>query len=223
MSCGEPGSSISPIIPLPSIAKSLFGAMEGDRSWAFTAPAFAHVQGSAPRPAAAVYCPTGWRKRRRRGGGQGSDKRHKGAAAPPAAPLPAAQPGAAPRRAAAPPPNPAQLVPLRCAWPHPAVLDLLAQQCWPAAGAAALMRPAAKQHPQLGPQPNWWNYMLPSLSLLHPPLAAERQELLETSSGGVGSGVEVMWLPQPNVLVGYEVRKRGRSMSSWLLCIPASV
>lgn len=192
------------------------GDMEGERAWAFTAPAFAHhvPSDARARPAVATYCPAGWRKRRRQGRAERAAKRPRQAAAAAAeqAPQPSQQPAVPPPGSAAAPPNPAQLVPLRCAWPHPGLLHLLTQQCWPAAGAAALVRPAPPPPMQLGRQPNWWNAMLPSLSLLHPPLAAERQAQLETradsSSEGGSSTVEASPLPQPNVLVGYQVGGR---------------
>ena len=198
------------------IASPASGSMEGERAWAFTAPAFAHVvsSGARARPAVAIFCPAGWRKRRRQGGAERSAKRSRqaaagGAAAAAAPPQPAQQPAAPGPGSAAAPPNPAQLVPLRCSWPHPALLHLLTQQCWPAAGAAALVRPELPLPVRLGRQPNAWNAMLPSLSLLHPSLAAERQALLETRVGNStpdgGSNSAALPLAQPNVLVGYEV------------------
>ena len=183
--------------------------MEGARQWAFTAPAFASQggPGAHAHAAEASYCPAGWKKRRRRGGKQPGGKRHKRPAnataplpTPPVADLPAA------------PVNPAQLAPLRCSWPHPAVVDLVMRQCWPAAGAAALgiLWPAAAdalapQH--LSRRPSWWNGMLPSLSLLHAPLEMEQQALLGIGGGGSSSSgsPQAEQLPQPNVLVGYEV------------------
>ena len=183
--------------------------MEGDRAWGFTAPAFGtHMALGAPSSSAgAHYCPAGWRKRRRRGSkkeGGNNSKRHKvqpraavaGGAAPPAPPQDHA---AALQGGPSRPANPAELAPLRCSWPHPAVLELLAQQCWPAAGPAALVQAAAAMPLHLGRQHNWWNRMLPSLSLLHAPLSAEQErELLSSETRAVP-------LPQPNVVVGYEV------------------
>ena len=180
--------------------------MEGDRQWGFTAPAFGTDMGAPSSSAGAHYCPAGWRKRSRRSSrrhGSSSTKRHKpqpraaagGGAAPPAQQQQAATLQGGPSR----PPNPAELAPLRCSWPHPALLELLAQQCWPAAGPAALVQAAAAaaMPQQLGRQPNWWNRMLPSLSLLHAPLSAgQERELL-------ASDARVVPLPQPNVVVGY--------------------
>ena len=198
--------------------------MEGRRAWALAAPAWgapaAAPPSGTPAPPAGIYVPRGWKLKRRRQGSddRGPSKRHR--AAPAAAP-PAAPPTLAPR-VPRPPPNPAQLAPLRCSWPHPAVVDLLARQAWPAAGAAALgPRPADPAAPALP----WWNRMLPSQSLPHPPLAPEQQRLLQAASDGAASssGAAAEPLPQPNVLVGYEVRQLARwPIPPFACCLPAA-
>lgn len=62
--------------------------------------------------------------------------------------------------------------------------------------------------------------MLPSLSLLHPPLSPQQHlDLMATSSrtssssraGITGSVLRALPLPRPNVLVGYEVGAAGIS------------
>ena len=181
--------------------------MEGRRFGEQAAPSWGAPTAHAARvPPAGIYVPRGWKLKRRRqdSEGQGPSKRRKPAAAAtlPAAAKPAGQPSP-PASAPRPAPNPAQLAPLRCTWPHPAVLHLLAQQAWPAAGAGALLQRAA------GPAaaaPPWWDRMLPSLSPPYPPLAPERQLLLQAASSGAStSSATAEPLPQPSVLVGYEV------------------
>jgi hypothetical protein len=199
--------------PLPASLPATCNTMEGERAWAFAPPAWA-APPAPPAPAAgAAYLPAGAKKRRRKGrkhGGRGKRHRGSGEASGGGAGAAAAPAAAAPGLPLQPA-NPTQLAPLRCAWPHPAVLDLLAQQCWPAAGPAALVQraTAAAGGSPLGPQPAWWNRMLPSLSLLHPPLL-ERQhlELLAGRGGGSSSSsskMQAQALPRPNLLVGYEV------------------
>ncbi|KAL4452275.1 hypothetical protein ABPG75_007937 [Micractinium tetrahymenae] len=183
--------------------------MEGERAWSFAAPAFAHSVAPAEPLAGATYLPERWKKRRRRGRKQQGRKRHKaaggsgvrGAVAPP----PPAPPACA-RLAPAPPPDPTQLAPLRCSWSHPAVLDLLAQQCWPAAGPAAVLPRGVAAAAGCAPATPWWNRMLPSLSLLHPPLSVQRQaEAVAAGSSNSDAGaLRALPLPRPNVLVGYE-------------------
>ena len=186
--------------------------MEGGRAGhagppPWRAPTAEAVPAARAAPAG-IYVPRGWKLKRTRQASDvhGPSKRRKraAAAAASAAPQPASTQPSVPCPAA----NPAQLAPLRCAWPHPAVLHLLAQQAWPAAGTAALVQQAAKPAASV---PAWWNRMLPALSLPHPPLAPERQLLLQAASSGGSStgGVTVEALPQPSVLVGYEVRRGG--------------
>ncbi|KAL4857282.1 Mediator of RNA polymerase II transcription subunit 13-like [Chlorella vulgaris] len=179
--------------------------MEGRRQSTFTAPAFAALASFQPAPASsAQYFPAGYKKRERHEKKRGGKKRRKGRHVVTVA-VPPAQPAVI-----AVPPNPAQIAPLRCTWPHPAVVELVVQQCWPVAGAAALAAPLALQ--QLGHQPaSWWNRMLPSLSLLHPPLSElQHRALRATSCSGAvhnslpGVQMQTLPLPQPNVLLGYE-------------------
>lgn len=198
--------------------------MEGERAWSFSAPAFAAPPAPPAPTSGATYLPTVWRKRKRSGKKQGRSKRHRGGGSSSggvAAPATAAAATPPPPVASALPllpPNPAQLAPLRCAWPHPAVLGLLAQQCWPAAGPAALLQRAVAAPRPAGPQLHWWNHMLPSLSLLHPPLP-ERQHLqLLATRAHSGGMAQAQALPRPNVLVGYEVRAMGGHTRTLVRC-----
>lgn len=184
--------------------------MEGERAWSFAAPAFAHTVAPAEPLAGATYLPAGLKKRRRRGKKQQGRKRHKAGgsgAREAAALLPAALPALG-CLAPVPPPDPTQLAPLRCSVAHPAVLSLLTQQCWPAAGPAAMVPCSMSAAPGCGLPTSWWNRMLPSLSLLHPPLSAQQQAAALAAGTSIGDAgpLRAMQLPQPNVLVGFEVR-----------------
>jgi hypothetical protein len=169
--------------------------MEADRQWAFTAPPFASCVEQGSQATQATYHPAGWKRRKRR-----RDRKHGGGKRSKEQLVPAGQ---ADKLAAASgwsassawPPNPTQLVPLRCTWPHPAVMDLVVQQCWPAAGPAALgtTLPAAA----VAPAP-------------YRPLQPSHNSFIDGSCGSAsGAGLrEAHDLPCPNVLVSYEASGR---------------
>lgn len=183
--------------------------MEGERAWSFASPAFVHSVERAQPLAGAAYLPEGRRKRRRRGRIQQGRKRHKAAGGSGVSEAVAPLLPAFSRRAPATPPDPTQLAPLRCSLAHPAVLNLFAQQCWPAAGQAALLPCSIGAEARSARPAAWWNRMLPSLSLLHPPLTAQ-QQVAAAAAGSAGGDIglpRALPLPQHNVLVGYEVSR----------------
>ncbi len=209
----------SPLAPRQFKCLRLHVGMEGERAWSFAAPSFAHSVAAAEPLASATYFPAGWKKRRKRGRKQNGRKRHRAGGSgvrEAVVPVPPGPPSLA-RLAPVSPPDPTQLAALRCSLAHPAVLNLLAQQCWPAAGpAAAVSRSLVAA---VGGQSSaWWNRMLPSLSLLYPPMSPQQQAAAAAPGGAINdaSPLRTLPLPQHTVLVGYEVSSR-LLLGSWLV------